>query len=556
MNRIVIIVFLWISYFASFSQEVKWVSSGAGDKLSYLNGEYDKGYSVIRNDNAIYLSGLITGNKAFIQDTVIYEGDFCFLAKYDTIGNLKWIRKLPGWGRTDITLCQNNDILVTGLTIFDCYIRKYDQNGNLLWDKVLLEDNFFVSFASGAITLDSKDNIYLAGIYYSYYNHFTIGDTLIEGLVGKNHAFILKFNSEGEFKWISTTSGGQQSIYRDIITDENDNVVVIGDFRTYKNDSLLIGNTYLKSLSETITSTPSNDVLCAKFDTEGNFLWMKHFGGVKDDWGNKLSRNTLNDIQIVGTFHNEIDIENLNLVSKGSYDIYISKLNSEGEVLWAESAGGAYGYPGSYGVEAGKSISTDKENNIYISGSFLDTAYFGRGDNETIITTNYPSFTQAGFLAKYSNEGNLIWVKNITGRKSTIEDVFYYKSNITIIGSFFPEGNFLSKPFPISQQLTYNFFIALLNTKSLTIDDPKMVNHTVAYPNPTNGILVINNDFSEIISDIKVYNLYGEEVTGYIYYNKISNSINLSNIENGIYFLQLKTLDGNAIIQKIIKQSN
>lgn len=544
---------LSITCFVSKGQEVKWVGSGAGDRLMTLNGEIDKGYSVISSDNAIYLTGLVTGNEALIQDTIINKESFCFLAKYDTVGGLNWIKELPGWYRTDVALNSKNEILVTGQLIWNSYIHKYDSNGNLLWEKLLFENPDNLGFYTYAIEVDSEDAIYVSGIYYSYYDHFTIADTLVEGLIGQDHAFILKFNSDGEFQWISTTNGGDYSTFRDIKIDNNNNIVGIGDFRTYKNDSLLVGNIWVKSNSETINSSPSQDIVCAKYDTEGNFLWMKHFGGIKQDWGNKLSINSLNEIKIVGTFHDTIDIENINLVSKGSYDIYMCSLNSQGQVLWAESAGGLYGYPSSFGVEAGRSITTDLNNNIYISGSFLDSAIFGKGENEVVISTNYSSFTQGGFIAKYSNEGKLIWVKNLTGRKSTIEDIYYYKTNITLTGSFFPDVVLLRKRFPITYPLTNNFFIAQITVNTTSQNEINDENSVKMYPNPTNGVLKIDEKLNEKISDILVYNVYGDNVTSNISYNQQSN-IDLTKLRNGIYILIINTNDG-IVTKKIIKQN-
>jgi len=85
---------------------------------------------------------------------------------------------------------------------------------------------------------------------------------------------------------------------------------------------------------------------------------------------------------------------------------------------------------------------TDADENIYVTGYFKNTAYFGEGGNQV-------SLTSAGgadiFIAKYSSSGDLIWVKQAGG--STGFDwgnaiALDSQNNIIITGYFDTEASF------------------------------------------------------------------------------------------------------------------
>jgi hypothetical protein len=73
----------------------------------------------------------------------------------------------------------------------------------------------------------------------------------------------------------------------------------------------------------------------------------------------------------------------------------------------------------------------------------------------------------------------------------------------------------------------------------------KSLNFSV-YPNPANSIVTINTQ--ENIKEITMFNLLGEVVLT----ETVKNTINVSNINNGIYLLQVKTTNGAIGTQKII----
>ena len=95
-----------------------------------------------------------------------------------------------------------------------------------------------------------------------------------------------------------------------------------------------------------------------------------------------------------------------NLTASSGGDVFICKLNSAGNLVWAKHMGGPDG-------ASGKAIAVDGSGNILITGSFLGTVDF---DPDSLGEVN---LTSAGgndiFVCKIDAAGNLLWVRQLGG---------------------------------------------------------------------------------------------------------------------------------------------
>lgn len=73
----------------------------------------------------------------------------------------------------------------------------------------------------------------------------------------------------------------------------------------------------------------------------------------------------------------------------------------------------------------------------------------------------------------------------------------------------------------------------------------------LVYPNPVNTELTISNLDLISVKSIKIYNQLGQEV---INHTSLTNSINVSKLQNGIYILTIETTDGKKIKESFVKQ--
>jgi hypothetical protein len=105
-------------------------------------------------------------------------------------------------------------------------------------------------------------------------------------------------------------------------------------------------------------------------DSGGNFLWAKRAGGVSSVRGQGIAVDSSGNAYVTGYFQGTAVFGATTLTSAGSNDIYMAKVDSGGNFLWAKRAGGT-----SYDV--GQSIAVDSSGNAYVTGEFVGTAVFG-----------------------------------------------------------------------------------------------------------------------------------------------------------------------------------
>ena len=126
-----------------------------------------------------------------------------------------------------------------------------------------------------------------------------------------------------------------------------------------------------------LVSAGANDIFISKLDAYGNFVWAKSMGGISNEGGQSIAVDTLGGVYITGSFENTADFDPgpgvFNMISQNYEDIFISKLDSNGNFVWAKRIGSSVGY------DKGSSITTDAIGNIYITGGFDYTVDFDPG---------------------------------------------------------------------------------------------------------------------------------------------------------------------------------
>lgn len=105
----------------------------------------------------------------------------------------------------------------------------------------------------------------------------------------------------------------------------------------------------------------------------------------------------------------------LNAVSSGYTDIGLCKYDPDGNILWIKQFGAALN-------DAGKGMSIDQHNRIYVAGSFGDSG----GSPPMFETINFDGhqLTSHGegdmFLLQLDTSGSVVWARNAGGVNSEI----------------------------------------------------------------------------------------------------------------------------------------
>ncbi len=142
--------------------------------------------------------------------------------------------------------------------------------------------------------------------------------------------------------------------------------------------------------------------------------WARQLGGGGNEVGNSTAIDSTNNVYTTGYFSGTADFDpgekSYELSAKDSDDIFVSKLDSEGNFVWAESFGGGGA------DDRGNSIAVDSNDNVYVTGYFSGTVDFDPGDGIFELTSkdSQPDI----FILKLSGvDGSLIWAKQIGGEK-------------------------------------------------------------------------------------------------------------------------------------------
>jgi hypothetical protein len=124
-------------------------------------------------------------------------------------------------------------------------------------------------------------------------------------------------------------------------------------------------------------------------------------GGPGEETCSDMAVDSEGNLYMTGRFTATTIFGNITLTSVGISDVFIVKYNKSGIVQWAKNAGGTLN-------DIGKSIAIDSTGNIYITGFFSGTATF---DNTTVTSAGKEDI----FIAKYTNNGTLTWVRKAGG---------------------------------------------------------------------------------------------------------------------------------------------
>jgi hypothetical protein len=245
-----------------------------------------------------------------------------------------------------------------------------------------LGNTYMVGFFTGTVDLDPDST--------NSVNHVAIGSSDI---------FIVKLDVNGKYRWSRTFGSAAADEGSALAIGNNGEVVLGGLFQQTMNVDP--GNT-----NTTLVAAGSFDACIVKFDTAGNFIWARKFSGTNSSEDPiNMCIDQLGNIYTLGHYGNTVDFDPgigvLNLTSAGGFDIYVTKLNTAGNLVWAKSLGGI-------GSETAGDIEIDQHHRLLIGGAFRQTVDFDLGtgiQNRTSTGTGSDNF-----ILKVDTAFNFLWV--------------------------------------------------------------------------------------------------------------------------------------------------
>lgn len=137
--------------------------------------------------------------------------------------------------------------------------------------------------------------------------------------------------------------------------------------------------------------------------------WVKTMGSTGSNWGFGLTVDDGGNVISTGWFMGTVDFDpgagTANRTSVGGEDVYVQKLDVNGDFLWAVSFGGT-------SSDRGYDITTDYMGNVFVSGNFTGTVDFdpGAGVFQRTAQGNWDAF-----VLKLDYLGNFVWARTFGG---------------------------------------------------------------------------------------------------------------------------------------------
>jgi hypothetical protein len=558
--KLILIFFITIIFtFKNLSsQHFDWVKSISGN-----SDEYGRSICVDKDGN-IYATGYFYGTVDFDPGNGTFllssSGRFdIFVVKLNKDGNFLWAKTFGGTSddyATFIKTDNNGNVYTTGyfegtadfdpsddtlkiksLRNSDVFIHKMDSDGNFLWVRTIegLGDERAIS-----LCIDNQDNVYNIGNFRGTVD-FDPGSNKVEfSSQGNDDIFILKLDSEGNYIWTKTFGGEKNDYPTSIDVDKQGNIYTLGFFEGTAD--------FDPNEKETVISSNGwKDIFVHKMDSEGNFLWAKTFGGKEEDSAYFINIDNKNDIYITGFFRDTVYLSNGEELLNLKNDAFIMKIDLNGEIIWVKY------FPGDYGFDYGRTIDFDEYGNVYTSGIFNDTVDFDPGVGKVYID---PIGDDDNFIHKMDSDGNFIWVNTFGGTGNVSKYPFSVNSNRNIytLSSFDEMIKFNTKKGLDSLSSSVKFDIIILKMSENITGILELGNgiQISAYPNPNEGS--VNLSFEKVFNDIDIIltDLNGKILSSkHLEYTK--NEEILINGKSGVYFLKIKTPQGQSVV-KLIKE--
>ena len=271
----------------------------------------------------------------------------------------------------------------TILVIFFLLFNKYSVSQNAQWAHSIKSQGYDEGFD---LTTDDAGNVYVSG-QIEFLARFDDGFALESA--GIHDIFLAKFDKYGNRIWAKRAGsrhGGEKA--QSIAVDAAQNVYICGeiDDTSYFDNIQVIGR-------------PANNTFVAKYDPNGSILWVRHFEtDAMNSRGYAITCDRIGNVYACGATQDNVYYNgNLLLTSRGDYDAYVFKFDTDGHFKWIKQIGGTDSDK-AYGIAV-------KDANIYVTGYFAGSAQF----SSSVILTG--SGGTDVFLAKYDTSGSLAWAR-------------------------------------------------------------------------------------------------------------------------------------------------
>ncbi len=298
-----------------------------------------KGHSLIQTSDSGYAIAGETYSFGAGDEAIYIHDEAIYVVKLDAKGNLQWTKTIGGpKGDWSSSIIQTSDggYAIAGATYSfgageaDVYVVKLDANGNLQWTKTIGGESRDI----GRSIIQTSDGGYaIAGFTESFG-------------AGETDVYVVKLDANGNLQWTKTIGGENREAGQSLIQTSDGGYAIAGFTRSF--------------------GAGDWDVYVVKLDAKGNLQWTKTIGGENEDFGRSLIQTSDGGYAIAGETKS---------LGAGETDVYVVKLDANGNLQWTKTIGGPK-------RDEGYSLIQTADGGYAIAGT---TTSFGAGDYDVYV---------------------------------------------------------------------------------------------------------------------------------------------------------------------------
>lgn len=278
----------------------------------------------------------------------------------------------------------------------DAFVIKIDNGGGFVWAKFLVGAS---SEFAQSVAVDAAGNLYIGG-FFAGSTDFNPGASSVSQLTADAYdPFIAKWTNDGAFVWVRQITGaGSGSVHNLAVTDGG--IAATGYFTGTADFNPGSGQSLLAA------SGNGRNPFVFEWTADGNFDWAGRLAVAGDGEGLGIAAQD-DGVVLAGYVNGDATFN----TSKGPVahtsqgdDGFVCRFNASGVLDWAEFLGGT-------GRDGANGVAIDSLGNVCVVGEFEDIVDFDPGAGVTAFT----AVLTDGFLWSLTNEGELIWARQLSG---------------------------------------------------------------------------------------------------------------------------------------------